>query len=238
MEWPQHNTIIDNMINLEMLFWAFKNGGSKKLYDIAVSHATVTMKNHFRSDYTSYHAVVYNKETGKKIKGVTHQGYADDSMWARGQSWAIYGYTMCYRETKKPEFLAFAQKVTDVYLKKLPADLIPFWDFNDPAIPAAPRDASAAAVVASGLLELSTFVKDKSKARYYRESAEKMLASLSSASYQSRTQNTAFLLHSTGHKPNGSEIDTSIMYADYYYIEALLRLKKLEKGMSLYANLK
>lgn len=238
MEWPQHNTIIDNMINLEILFWASKNGGGKKLYDIAVSHAMVTMKNHFRPDYTSYHAVVYDKYTGKKIKAVTHQGYADNSMWARGQSWAVYSFTMCYRETENPVFLDFAQKVTDVYLKKLPADLIPYWDFNDPAIPDAPRDASAAAVVASGLLELSTFIKDKTKAAYYRKSAEKMLSSLSSAIYQSRNINTAFLLHSTGNKPNGSEIDTSIIYADYYYIEALLRLQKLQKGISLYTNLK
>lgn len=238
MEWPQHNTIIDNMINLEMLFWASKNGGSKRLYDIAVSHARVTMKNHFRPDYTSYHAVVYDRETGKKIKGLTHQGYADNSMWARGQSWAIYGYTMCYRETKDPQFLAFAQKVTDVYLRQLPADRIPFWDFNDPAIPNTPRDASAAAVVASALLELSTFVKDKTKAVYYRKQAEKMLVSLSSAAYQSRAKNSAFLLHSTGHKPAGSEIDAAIIYADYYYIEALLRLKKLQNGSSLYVNLK
>lgn len=237
MEWPQHNTIIDNMINLEMLFWASKNGGSKRLYDIAVSHAKTTMKNHFRPDYSAYHAVVYDRETGKKIKGLTHQGYADNSMWARGQSWAIYGFTMCYRETKDPEFLDFAQKVSDVYLKQLPPDLVPFWDFNDPAIPHTPRDASAAAVVASGLLELSTFVKDKSKAAHYRVQAEKMLASLSSAQYQSRDKNTAFLQHSTGHKPAGSEIDTPIIYADYYYIEALLRLEKLQKGMSLYFNL-
>jgi unsaturated chondroitin disaccharide hydrolase len=238
MEWPQHNTIIDNMINLEMLFWASKNGGSRKLYDIAVSHAKVTMKNHFRPDYTSYHAVVYDRETGKKIKGLTHQGYADNSMWARGQSWAIYGYTMCYRETKDPQFLDFAQKVTDAYLKQLPPDLIPYWDFNDPAIPNTPRDASAAGVVASALLELSTFVTDRTKAAYYRRQAEKMLTSLSSVTYQSREKNTAFLLHSTGHKPAGSEIDTSIIYADYYYIEALLRLEKLQKGISIYTNLK
>lgn len=238
MDWPQHNTIIDNMINLEMLFWASKNGGRKKLYDIAVSHAKTTMKNHFRSDYTSYHAVVYNKETGVKIKAVTHQGYDDNSMWARGQSWAIYGYTMCYRETKDPVFLDFAQKVTDVYLKELPADLIPYWDFNDPAIPNAPRDASAAAVVASALLELSTFMGDKTRAKIYRKKAEQMLTSLSSAQYQSREKNSAFLLHSTGHKPNGSEIDAAIIYADYYYIEALLRLKKLQSGTSLYSNFK
>lgn len=237
MEWPQHNTIIDNMINLELLFWASKNGGRKYLYDIAVNHAKTTMKNHFRSDFSAYHAVVYDKLSGKKIKGVTHQGYADNSMWARGQSWAIYGYTMCYRETKNPAFLDFAQKVTDVYLKSLPADGIPYWDFNDPAIPNAPKDASAAAVVASGLLELSTFVKDNTKRENYFKAAEHMLTTLSSVDYQSRNENSAFLLHSTGHKPNGSEIDASIIYADYYYIEALLRLKKLQKGISIGQNL-
>ncbi|GAB3753385.1 glycoside hydrolase family 88 protein [Spirosoma pomorum] len=237
MEWPQHNTIMDNMINLELLFWASKNGGGKRLYDMAVSHATTTMENHFRPDYTSYHVVVYDRETGKKIKGVTHQGYADNSMWARGQSWAIYGYTMTYRETKDPTFLDFAQKVSDVYLKRLPKDLIPYWDFSAPDIPNAPRDASAAAVTASALLELSTFVNDKAKAATYRAKAEQMLESLSSANYQSRQINDAFLLHSTGHKPNNGEVDASINYADYYYIEALLRLKKLKTGKPVLATL-
>jgi unsaturated chondroitin disaccharide hydrolase len=237
MEWPQHNTIMDNMINLELLFWASKNGGGKRLYDMAVSHATTTMKNHFRPDYTSYHAVVYDRETGRKIKGVTHQGYADNSMWARGQSWAIYGFTMTYRETKDPKFLAFAQNVSDVYLKRLPKDLIPYWDFSAPDIPNAPKDASAAAVTASALLELSTLVKGKTKAATYRAKAEQMLESLSSANYQSRQVNDAFLLHSTGHKPNNSEVDASINYADYYYIEALMRLKKLQAGKPILANL-
>lgn len=242
MEWPQHNTIMDNMINLELLFWASQNGGSKKLYDIAVSHATTTMKNHFRPDYTSYHVVVYDKETGKKIKGVTHQGYADNSMWARGQSWAIYGYTMTYRETKDPKFLNFVQKVSDVYLDRLPKDLVPYWDFNAPGVDSpgmsnTPKDASAAAVTASALLELSTFVKDKTKATLYRTKAEQMLETLSSADYQSRAVNSAFLLHSTGHKPNNSEVDASINYADYYYIEALLRAKKLREGKGVLGKL-
>lgn len=229
MEWPQHNTIMDNMINLELLFWASKNGGSKKLYDIAVSHATVTMNNHFRPDYTSYHVVIYDKETGKKIKAVTHQGYSDSSMWARGQSWAIYGYTMVYRETKDPKFLDFAHKVTRVYLDRLPKDLIPYWDFDDPTIPKAPRDASAAAVVASALLELSTYTQDAVLAKEYFDKAEAMLKELSEH-YQSRDKNTALLLHSTGHKPAGSEVDYSIIYADYYYVEALLRYKKMKEG--------
>jgi len=195
------------------------------------------MKNHFRPDYSAYHVVIYDTVTGKKIKGVTHQGYADNSMWARGQSWAIYGFTMCYRETHKRQFLDFAQKVADVYLKRLPADLIPFWDFNDPDIPNTPKDASAACVTASALLELSTFVHDADKAKVYRRKAEQMLAILSSDQYQSRNVSGAFLLHSTGHKPAGTEIDASIIYADYYYIEALLRLEKLQRGQSLYANL-
>lgn len=238
VDWPlRHNTIMDNMINLELLFWASKNGGSKNLYDIAVKHAQTTMLNHFRADYTSYHVVVYDTATGSKVKGITHQGYSDSSMWARGQSWAIYGYTMVYRETKDTQFLNFAQKVTDVYLKDLPDDLIPYWDFNAPGIPNAPRDASAAAVTASALLELSTFVTDKTKADEYRRKAEQMLIDLSSDKYQSRNINSAFLLHSTGHKPNGGEVDASIIYADYYYMEALLRLQKLKAGKSIYENL-
>ena len=234
VDWPlRHNTIMDNMINLELLFWASKNGGDKRFYDIAVNHATTTMDNHFRPDYTSYHVVVYDTATGKKIKGITHQGYSDSSMWARGQAWAIYGYTMTYRETGEKTFLDFAQKVAEVYLERLPKDLVPYWDFNDPAIPDAPRDASAACVVSSALLELSTMVANREKAKMYREKAEAMLKELSSPRYQSGDVNNAFLLHSTGHKPNGGEIDASIIYADYYYIEALLRAKKLNEEKSI-----
>ena len=232
MNWP-HNTIVDNMINLEMLFWASRNGDSKELYDIAVQHADKTMQNQFRDDYSTYHVIVYDSQTGEKIKGVTHQGYADETMWARGQAWAIYGFTMTYRETGDPKYLDFAQKVTDIYLKRLPADRIPYWDFDAPNIPNEPKDASAAAVVSSALLELSGYVKDKKKANYYLSQAELMLQELSSPRYQSKDQNPSFLMHSTGHNPNGSEVDYSIIYADYYYIEALTRLKKLKEGKSL-----
>ena len=231
--WPHnkmggHNTIIDNMMNLELLFWASKNGGNKKLYDIAVKHAETTMNNHFRPDYSSYHVVIYDYDTGKKIKGRTAQGYSDDSMWARGQAWAIYGFTMTYRETKDPKFLNFAHKLSRVYLDKLTtADLIPYWDFNAPNVPDKPRDASAAAIVSSALIELSSFTKDKSLKNEYLAKSKKMIVSLSD-NYQSHDVNSAFLLHSTGHKPAGSEIDCSINYADYYYLEALLRLKKLK----------
>ena len=223
--WP-HNTIMDNMINLEMLFWAAKNGGSKSLYDIAVAHADKTMENHFRPDYTSYHVAVYDTISGDLIKGVTHQGFADETMWARGQAWAIYGYMICYRETQDPKYLDFLQKITDVYLKDLPEDYIPYWDFNAPNIPNEPRDASAAAVVASALLEASGFFEGDKSDEYWN-AAVRMLKSLSSADYQSGDRNPSFLLHSTGHWPNGSEIDASIIYADYYYMEALLKYKQL-----------
>lgn len=226
--WP-HNTIIDNMINLELLFWAAKHGENKNLYDIAVSHADVTMKHHFKSDLSCYHVAVYDTIDGHFIQGLTHQGYSDESMWARGQGWAIYGYTVCYRETKDMKYLNFAQQLADAYLVGLPTDMVPYWDFNDPAIPNAPRDASAAAVAASGLLEMSTYLKNGKSAKY-RTAAIQMLKSLSSEKYQSRDQNPSFLLHSTGHKPAGSEIDASIIYADYYYIEALVRLNKLQSG--------
>ncbi|MGK4568802.1 glycoside hydrolase family 88 protein [Flavobacterium sp. 3HN19-14] len=229
--WPYnkmggHNTIIDNMMNLELLFWASKNGGSHKLYEIAVRHAETTMQNHFRSDFTSYHVIIYNPETGKKIKGQTAQGYSDKSMWARGQAWGIYGFTMVYRETKDPKFLDFAHKIARVYLDKLPADLIPYWDFNAPNIPNEPKDASAAAIVASALLELSTFTENPTLKKEYETKAVLMLKELS-RNYLSKEANSALLLHSTGHKPAGSEIDCSIVYADYYYLEALLRLKEL-----------
>ncbi len=243
LSWPRnvnmlggHNTIMDNMINLEMLFWASKNGGGQNLYDIAVKHADTTMKHHFRPDYTCYHVAVYDPETGEFLKGMTHQGYSDTSVWARGQAWAIYGYTMVYRETHEQRFLDFACKVTDAYLKRLPDDYVPYWDFDDPSIPEAPRDASAACVVASALLELQGYCS-ADKAETYRNAATKMLASLASDSYRSGDKRTSFLDHSTGHKPAGSEVDASIIYADYYYIEALLRYKKLSEGSDILANL-
>ncbi len=236
LSWPRHvkdygghNTIMDNMINLELLFWASENGGNKNLRDIAISHADTTMRYHFRPDGSCYHVAVYDTLTGNFIKGVTHQGYADYSMWSRGQSWAIYGYTMVYRYTHEQRFLDHAQKVTDIYLKRLQEtsdDWVPLWDMDDPRGLGAPKDASAACVVASALIELSGYVGEM-KGIEYLQAATSMLAELSSEKYQSREKNVAFLMHSTGHHPAGSEIDASIIYADYYYIEALLRLKKL-----------
>lgn len=238
LSWPRHitdygghNTIMDNMINLELLFWASENGGNKMLKNIAINHATTTMQHHFRPDGSAFHVAIYDTITGKFIKAQTHQGYANYSMWARGQAWAIYGYTMVYRYTHDKVFLDFAEKVTDIYLKRLTensTDLIPIWDFDDPRKNMAPKDASAACIVASALLELQKYTTTK-KAKIYKQLAEDMLLSLSSEKYQSRQNNVGFLMHSTGHHPANSEIDATIIYADYYYIEALTRLKKLQQ---------
>lgn len=234
LSWPRHvqdygghNTIMDNMINLELLLWAAEEtaDADRASYyrHVAVSHADTTMAYHFREDGTSYHVAVYDPVSGKHLYNCTHQGLADTSVWARGQSWAIYGYTTMYRYTREPRFLEFAQKVTDVYLNRLPEDKVPYWDFCDPRIPNAPKDASAACVVASALLELQHYV-DADKAKAYAQAAEAMLIGLS-RDYMAPDDNPAILVHSTGHHPAGSEIDASIIYADYYYLEALYRHK-------------
>jgi unsaturated chondroitin disaccharide hydrolase len=238
LSWPVkveefgHNTIIDNMMNLELLFWAAKNGGSKDLYDIAVSHANITMKYIVRPDNAVYHVADFDLETGEFVKGHTHQGYADESMWARGQTWGIYGFAMSYRETGNKDYLDTSIRLADHFLNRLPEDGIPFWDFDDPKIPNAPKDASAAGVAACGLLELSGLVKDKALKEKYFNAAKKSLEILSSKEYFSGDTNQALLLHSTGHYPNNSEVDIPIIYADYYYMEALVRLKKIESKNS------
>ncbi|HNW60275.1 MAG TPA: glycoside hydrolase family 88 protein [bacterium] len=225
MGWP-HNTIIDNMMNLELLFWAAKHGGSPRLAEIAVRHAETSMRTLIRPDYSVYHVGVFDTTDGHFIKGVTVQGYSDSSMWARGQAWAIYGYTVAYRETGKAEFLQTARGLADRFLARLPADLIPYWDFDDPSIPAAPRDAAAAAIAASALLELGQHVTGPAAAQRYRAAAIALLSRLSTPEYLGGETCQAFLRHATGHKPAGSEIDASLIYADYYYLEALMRLTR------------
>ena len=220
--------IIDNMMNLELLFEATKLTGDSSYYKIAVSHANTTLKNHFRKDFSSYHVVDYDPVNGAVKAKATAQGYADESSWARGQAWALYGYTMCYRETKDKAYLIQADHIADYIFhqaQNLPADKIPYWDFNDPKIPASPRDASAAAIMASGLFELSQY---SSKGKAYRKTAEQLLSTLSKDYTSKPGTNYGFLLeHSTGNKPSNSEIDVPIIYADYYYLEALLRSRQL-----------
>lgn len=217
--------IIDNMMNLEMLFESYQLTGDKSFYDIAVSHANVTMKNHFREDYSSFHVVDYDPVTGVVRSRVTHQGYSDDSFWSRGQGWALYGYTMCYRYTHDRRYLEQAMNVAKFLfsLKNMPEDGIFYWDMKDPAIPDAPRDASSAALVASAFYELQGYV-DAELGKQYKAYADKIVNSLIDHYQAPVGSNQGFLLlHSTGHKPGNSEIDVPINYADYFYMEALQR---------------
>ncbi len=231
----EYPVIIDNMMNLEFLFWAAKQSKDKNLYNIAVTHADNTLKNHFREDFSSYHVVCY-EPGGKVFRKKTHQGAADSSAWARGQAWALYGYTVMYRETKDEKYLKQANGIAKFILNhpNLPKDKVPYWDFDAPNIPNEERDASAGAIFASALLELSTYSR-KNKVEYF-SSAEQILVSLSSDAYTAKlNQNNNFILkHSVGHKPGNSEIDTPIIYADYYYLEALLRYDKLNKNSRLF----
>ncbi|MBT33857.1 MAG: glucuronyl hydrolase [Thalassobius sp.] len=224
-EW-KYPVIIDNMMNLELLFWATKESGDSTFYKIAEQHALTTLRNHFREDGSTWHVVDYDPESGDVLEKVTHQGYADSSSWARGQAWAIYGYTVAFRETKKEVFLEQAEQTTDFYLNhpNQPEDLVAYWDFNDPSIPDVSRDASAAAIVSSALFELANYV-DADKGQLYKEKATAILESLASDEYLAKPgENNYFLLkHATGNLPANSEIDEPLNYADYYFIEALRR---------------
>jgi unsaturated chondroitin disaccharide hydrolase len=219
----KYPVIIDNMMNLELLFETTRLTGDSSFYKIAVTHANTTMKNHFRPDFSSYHVIDYDTLTGNVRQKLTAQGYANESAWARGQAWALYGYTMCYRETKNKVYLAQADGVAGFILnnKITPADGIPYWDYNDPKIPDVSRDASAAAITASALYELAKYSTNGKK---YKAAADKILNSLSTKYTSKIGANYGFILeHSTGHRPAKSEINVPINYADYYYLEALLR---------------
>ncbi|MEM9143263.1 MAG: glycoside hydrolase family 88 protein [Bacteroidota bacterium] len=217
--------IVDNMMNLELLFEATRMSGDSTFHNMAVAHANTTLRNHFREDGSSYHVVVYDTLKGAVKEKVTHQGFNDDSAWARGQAWGIYGYTMSYRYTKNHAYLAQARKSADFYLHhpKLRDDGVPYWDFDDPAIPNAPRDVSAATIVASALFELYGYTGNTE----YKAYAEKVLGTLKSEQYLLPSEREApFILdHSTGNWPKKSEMDEPIVYGDYYYLEALLRSK-------------
>ena len=219
--------IIDNMMNLELLFWAHKNGGNTNLYAISVEHADITVKNHIRENGSTFHVVDYDPETGEARARNTAQGYADDSTWSRGQAWGVYGYTMTYRETGNTLYLDTACRLADFFIDNLPEDNVPYWDFNAPNIPNEPRDTAAAAVAASGLLELSTHVKDKQQGERYYGAALDILGSLCSPEYLTEGTNSPGLLqHATSSVPHDSEIDVSLIYGDYYFLEALLRYKR------------
>jgi hypothetical protein len=222
--------IIDNMMNLELLMWAFKKSGDSSYYHIAVSHADTTMKYHFRPDYSTYHVVSYDTITGKVKVRQTAQGFSDESAWSRGQSWGLYGYTMMYRETKLERYLQQAKHIADFLInhQNLPEDKIPYWDYNAPGIPDAARDASAGSIMASALIELSGYVSPETGKKYLLV-AETQIRTLASPEYRALLgENGNFILmHSVGSIPANSEVDVPLTYADYYFIEALMRFREL-----------
>lgn len=229
----KYPVIIDNMMNLELLFAATQLTGDSSFHKIAVSHANTTMKNHFRSDYSSYHVLDYDSITGQVTQKTTHQGYANESAWSRGQAWGLYGYTMCYRFTKDKKYLLQAEKIA-AYMtkhKNFPKDFVPYYDYDAPGIPNEPRDASAAAVMASALYELSLYSKNGVS---YKKIADAVMINLTNSYRSAIGENRGFiLLHSTGSKPSNSEVDVPLSYADYYYLEALVRSKKLKEKKDL-----
>ncbi len=231
--------IIDNMMNLELLFRASEISGDTSFRDIAISHADKTMDNHFRSDYSCFHVVDYDPETGEVRGKYTAQGADDASRWARGQSWALYGYTMTYRFTKDPRYLAQAESIADFLINEpdMPSDFVPLWDYDAARYGAekpqyAPyvnqRDASSGAIMASALYELWQHTKNDT----YVKVADKIVKSLSAAPYRAALgTNGGFLLqHSVGSIPHGSSIDVPLNYADYYLLEALIRKRHIENG--------
>jgi hypothetical protein len=228
-KWP---VIIDNMMNLELLFWATKHTGDSSFYRIAVAHANTTMKNHYRKDYSSWHVVDYDVNTGQVLAKKTAQGFADSSAWARGQSWGLYGFTVMYRETRDKKYLVHAMHIADFLLAhpNLPADDIPYWDYNSIDIPATYRDVSAASIEASALIELSRYAGTP-KSTIYLKHAEKILRVLATRTYTAAPKQVGgfILKHSVGNIPGNSEIDVPLTYADYYYIEAMMRYKTLKK---------
>lgn len=221
--------IIDNMMNMELLLKAAELNSDESLRKLALSHARTTMKNHFREDNSCFHLVDYNPETGEVIGKQTVQGYADDSAWARGQAWALYGYSMIYRFTREQDIIDHAVAIAEYLLPRLPEDGVPYWDYDAPEIPNDVRDASSAAIMACGLIELSSYV-DSQKSVRYLAAAEKMLRSLGSEEYLAKEGDVyGFLLkHSTGYKKKNSEVDKPLTYADYYFLEALLRWKAIK----------
>lgn len=221
--------IIDNLMNLEVLFEATRLSGDSTYYHMAVSHADKTLQNHFHSNHSCYHVVDYDTITGAVRSKQTAQGYSDESAWARGQAWAIYGFTMCYRYTHKPEYLTQARNLYNFIFtnEKLPIDLIPYWDYDALNIPHEPRDASAAAITASALYELASYLPDEE----YKETADEILKTLSSPAYRAEvgTNGNFILMHSVGSIPHQAEINVPLNYADYYFLEALIRKRDLNE---------
>lgn len=221
----KYPVIIDNMMNLELLLNAAALFKLDTLKSIAVTHANTTICNHFRPDYTCFHLVDYDPEDGSVRHKETVQGYSDNSAWARGQAWALYGYTMMFRLTEQDHYLTQAENIADMLAERLPADGIPYWDFDAPDIPDAPKDASAAAVMASAFVDLSRLTVKECDKKRYLGIAERQIRTLASKEYLAAPgENCNFILkHSVGNLPGNSEVDVPLTYADYYFLEAIIK---------------
>ena len=225
----EYPVIIDNLMNLEMLFWAAGHGGDPAWKNLAERHALTSLRGHLRDDGSTAHVALFDPRAGALQGRTTWQGYADTSAWARGQAWAIYGFTTAFRNTGNRQLLDGATRAADFFIDHLPADAVPYWDFRLPDPAHGERDASAAAIAASGLLELSRHTSGTQSQRY-RAAAERILTSLASRYLTEGTPSAAILAHSVGGRPQNDEIDVGITYADYYFIEALLRYQRLRRS--------
>jgi unsaturated chondroitin disaccharide hydrolase len=221
-----YQVIMDDLMNIQVLYWAARHGGSPAWAQVAHTHALTVARDFIRDDGSTYHMVCYDATSGAVVQRTTSQGYSADSTWARGQAWAIYGLSEAYRDTQDPTLLAAARRVSDYYVSHLPSDTVPYWDFQAPDIPDAPRDSSAAAVAASGLIQLSTLETDTARAQAYRSAAQDTLAALTSASYAS-TGTAMILDHGVLNYWTSSTRDCSLSFGDYFYFEALMRLRLL-----------
>jgi rhamnogalacturonyl hydrolase YesR len=215
--------IVDNLMNLELLFWAAQTFHDTSFLHISVSHLNNDIKYRFREDGSTFHVLDFDPSSGKLLAKKTWQGYSDSSCWARGQAWAIYGFTMAYRYTNNKEYLQYAKKAANYFIEQINKidDHVPYWDFNDPAIPNTDRDVSAAAIAASAFLELSNY-SGIQKSSYYAAAME-ILKSLCGDKYlaEAGTNHDFLLKHGVVNKPDGKGIDVPLIYADYYFLQAL-----------------
>ncbi|MEG0085204.1 MAG: glycoside hydrolase family 88 protein [Niameybacter sp.] len=227
-----YRLIIDCLLNLPLLYWATEVTGDEKYQEIATKHIKTCLKYVVREDHSTYHTYYFDKETGEGVRGVTAQGYKNDSAWARGQAWGVYGLALSYKYVKDEYYKVLFRQVTDFFIKHLPEDLVPYWDFDFTYGSTEPRDSSAAAIAVCGMLEMSKYLETE-EAAYYTSVAKKILKSLvNNYAVKPPAKSNGQLLHSTYAKQSpyntvrDNGVDECSVWGDYYYIEAIVRLLK------------
>ena len=227
-----YRLIIDCLLNLPLLYWASEETGEERYRAVAEKHIHTALANVVREDFSTWHTYFFDRETGKPDHGATCQGYRDGSAWARGQAWGVYGTAIGYRYTKREEYIAVFEGVTDYFLRHLPQDLVPFWDLEFGDGDQQPRDSSSAAIAACGMLEMAKYL-DEERAAYYQGMAGRLMKSLvDSYAVKDGAISNGLVLHSTysNHSPfntcNHYGVDECNIWGDYFYMEALTRLHK------------